>query len=242
MYCADCFEVMRELPDESADMILCDLPYGTTKLAWDIRLPIEPLWKEYLRIARQNAAVCLTAQQPFATDLINTSRRFFRYELIWEKPCALGFLNAKKMPLRSHEQVLVFYKRLPTYNPQMTPGKPYKGKTAHTRCSIYGGQKGGPARSSDGDRYPRSVLRFAKERHSGHPTEKPLHLFEWLVKTYTNEGGTVLDNCLGSGTTAITCETLGRRWIGIEKEPAYCEMAVKRLTELRAESDFLTGK
>lgn len=231
---------MREIPDESADMILCDLPYGTTELAWDIRLPMEPLWREYLRIARQNAAICLTAQQPFVTDLINAARKFFRYELIWEKPCAMGFLNAKKMPLRSHENLLVFYKRLPTYNPQMTPGKPYKCKASPARCSIYGGQKGGTARSSHGDRYPRSVLRFAKERHSGHPTEKPLRLFEWLIKTYTNEGDTVLDNCLGSGTTAIACELHGRRWIGIEKEPAYCEMAVNRLKELKDGSSALS--
>lgn len=224
---------MREIHDESIDMILCDLPYGTTELAWDIRIPMEPLWKEYMRVTKPNAAICLTAQQPFATDLINAARKFFRYELIWEKASAMGFLNAKKMPLRSHENLLIFYKRLPTYNPQMTPGKPYKGKQGHTRCSIYGGQKGGAARDSSGDRYPRSVLRFAKERHSGHPTEKPLRLFEWLVRTYTNEGDVVLDNCLGSGTTAIACETSCRRWIGIEKEVFYCEMAVNRLKNLK---------
>lgn len=224
---------MRAIPDESVDLILCDLPYGSTELEWDVRLPMEPLWREYLRMMRPRAAICLTAQQPFATDLINAARKLFRYELIWEKPYSMGFLNAKKMPLRSHENLLVFYKRLPTYNPQMTQGKPYKRRADPARCRIYGGQKGDVGSRSSGERYPRSVLRFGKESHSSHPTEKPLLLFEWIVKTYTNDGDVVLDNCLGSGTTAIACEANGRRWIGIEKEPSYCDMAVKRLLDLK---------
>lgn len=230
LHLGDCLEVMKEISDESVDMILCDPPYGTTALPWDKRLPMEPLWKEYLRITRKSSAIVLTAQQPFATDLINAGRKYFRYELIWEKPIALGFLNANRMPLRSHENLLIFYRRLPTYNPQMTTGgKPYKRKADETRCALYGGQKRGVGRISNGDRYPRSVLRFGKDAHSGHPTEKPLSLFEWLILTYTNLGELVLDNCIGSGTTAVAAERTGRRWIGIEKEPLYFEMAAERI-------------
>lgn len=220
---------MKNIPDGSADMILCDLPYGTTALSWDKRIPMEPLWQEYLRLTRPESAIVLTAQQPFATDLINAGRKYFRYELIWEKAIALGFLNANRMPLRSHENLLVFYRRLPTYNPQMTEGRPYTRKADEKRCSLYGGQKKDQGRVSNGERYPRSVLRFTKDGHSGHPTEKPLSLFKWLILTYTNQGGIVLDNCIGSGTTAVAAEQTGRRWIGIEKEPSYFEMAVERI-------------
>jgi site-specific DNA-methyltransferase (adenine-specific) len=225
-------EIMREIPDESADMILCDLPYGTTRHRWDKRLPMFPLWREYWRVARPGAVIALTAQQPFATDLINSSRRQFRYELIWEKPCALGFLNARRMPLRSHENILIFYKRLPKYRPQMTAGKPYLRKSAGGMRFVNGSGYNDIGIDNSGVRYPRSVLRFGKSGHSGHPTEKPLALFEWLIKTYTDEGDLVIDNCLGSGTTAVVCETNKRRWLGIERELEYCEMAKERLISL----------
>lgn len=224
-------EAMKNIPDGTVDMILCDLPYGTTNLQWDVRIPMEPLWREYRRVTKDSAAIVLTAQQPFATDLIYAARKLFRYELIWEKPVAMGFLNANRMPLRAHENLLVFYKRLPTYNPQMTHGKPYERKPDNHRCSIYGGQRKDMGRKSD-MRYPRSVVLFGKESHSGHPTEKPVRLFEWLVLTYTNPGDLVLDSCIGSGTTAIACEKLGRRWMGIEQEETYCKMAQERLVEL----------
>jgi site-specific DNA-methyltransferase (adenine-specific) len=174
----------------------------------------------------------LTAQQPFVTDLIIASRRYFRYEIIWEKQSAQGFLNANRMPLRAHENILVFYKRLPKYRPQMSGGKPYARKGSDKLKHINGRVCADTGSDNRGTRYPRSVVRFGKSGNSGHPTEKPLALFEWLVKTYTEEGDTVLDNCLGSGTTALVCEVNGRRWIGIEKELGYCEMAKKRIAAL----------
>lgn len=225
-------EIMQTIPDESVDMILCDLPYGTTNHKWDVCLPLSPLWREYWRLAKPKAAVVLTAQQPFATKLITTAQKYFRYELIWEKPVAMGFLNARKMPLRAHENILVFYKRLPKYRPQMSVGKPYVKKSSGKRKSVNGRFCLDVGGKNSGERYPRSVLRFGKDSHSGHPTEKPLALFEWLVKTYTDKGELVLDNCLGSGTTAIACEKNRRRWIGIEKELSYFEMAKERLRGL----------
>ncbi len=225
-------EAMETIADESVDMILCDLPYGTTNHSWDKCLPLGLLWRHYWRIAKESAAVVLTAQQPFANSLVATARKYFRYELIWEKPVALGFLNAKKMPLRAHENILVFYKRLPKYRPQMTPGKPYHKKASGQRRYVNGSAYTEIAKVNEGLRYPRSVLRFAKGDVAGHPTEKPLALFEWLVRTYTDEGDLVLDNCVGSGTTAVACEMNGRRWIGIEKEEKYYEMAKERLVRL----------
>jgi site-specific DNA-methyltransferase (adenine-specific) len=189
------------------------------------------LWAEYRRVAKANAAIVLSAQQPFATDLINASRKWFHYEIIWEKSSTMGFLNAKKMPLRAHENILVFYRTLPTYNPQMTAGKPYaKQATARLGTEIYCRV---PHVSSDnkGTRYPRSVQRWAQEQRAGHPTAKPKAMFEWLIKTYTYPREIVLDNCIGSGTTAEACEATGRRWIGIEMDQAFCEMTKERLTE-----------
>lgn len=225
-------EIMKTIPNESVDMILCDLPYGTTNHNWDVCLPLGQLWLEYWRLAKATAAIVLTAQQPFATKLIVTAQKYFRYELIWEKANALGFLNARKMPLRAHENILVFYKRLPKYRPQMAQGKPYVKKASSKPRYVNGSRYMEVDMQNEGLRYPRSVLHFGKEGHTGHPTEKPLALFEWLVKTYTDEGDLVLDNCLGSGTTAIACERNHRRWIGIEKETVYYEMANRRLIDL----------
>ena len=229
----DCLDVLPEIPDDSVDMILCDLPYGTTNFKWDKRLPFGRLWAEYSRLIREHGAIALTAQQPFATDLIVTGRKLFRYELIWEKTLACGFLNANRMPLRAHENILIFYKKLPVYHPHMTPGTSYYKKGGGDG-SVYGRKYRIQEHRNTGQRYPRSVLRFANAnaRNHGHPTEKPLELFEWLIRTYTNEGDLVLDNCLGSGTTAGAAERQNRRWLGIEKELEYCEMAKRRLEEL----------
>jgi len=235
----DCMEIMPAIRPGIFDLILCDLPYGITDLEWDKRIPMEPLWREYWRLLKPNGTVVLTAQQPFATDLIQAARKLFRYELIWEKNCALGFLNAKKMPLRAHENILVFYRVLPVYNPQMVPGTPYRRRYGARKGGIYRPTSGGETRN-DGFRYPRSVLRFANGRKTAHPTEKPLELFEWVVKTYTNSRGLVLDNCLGSGTTAAACEKSGRRWLGIERNEDYCRMAVERL-EGKEEENADTG-
>lgn len=222
---------MKDIPEGSVDMVLCDLPYGITDCKWDIRIPLEPLWKAHLRVVKKNGAIVLTAQQPFATDLINAARPWFRYELIWEKSKALGFLNANRMPLRAHENILVFYRRLPRYTPQFEVGKPYsKSNRDRTRTGIY--RKFSDKRGSDntGTRHPRSVLRFAQEGRTKHPTEKPQALFEWLIRTYTAPGELVLDNCMGSGTTAAACEAASRRWIGIELSEEFCSMARERLT------------
>ena len=223
---------MKELPSDSVDMILCDLPYGTTNYAWDICLPLDQLWGEYWRVAKENAPIVLTAQQPFATRLVHSAMKYFRYEIIWEKPVAMGFLNARKMPLRAHENILVFYRKLPKYRPQMTQGKPYTRKGNGKPKSVNGKICRETGTNNPGLRYPRSVIRFGKDGHSGHPTEKPLGLFEWLIKTYTDAGDLVLDNCVGSGTTAVASEQLGRRWIGIEKEENYFEIAKNRLIDL----------
>jgi site-specific DNA-methyltransferase (adenine-specific) len=212
-------------------MILCDLPYGTTACAWDKRIDMDRLWAEYRRVAKPNAAVVLTAQQPFATDLINASRKWFRYEIVWEKAIALGFFNAKKMPLRAHENILVFYRALPTYNPQMTAGKPYKKRALTNLGTAIYRTKTPMASDNKGTRYPRSVQRWAQERRTGHPTEKPQAMFEWLIRTYTYPRETVLDNCMGGGTTAAACEATGRRWIGIEMSEEYCEMTRKRIMD-----------
>lgn len=216
LYMGDCLDVLPEIPDGSVDMVLCDLPYGTTSFKWDKKLPFGRLWAEYSRLIREHGAIALTAQQPFATDLIVTGRKLFRYELIWEKTLACGFLNANRMPLRAHENILIFYKK------------------GGGDGSVYGRTYRIQEHRNTGQRYPRSVLRFANvnARNHGHPTEKPLELFEWLIRTYTNEGDLVLDNCLGSGTTAVAAERQNRRWLGIEKELEYCEIAKRRLEEL----------
>ncbi|GHV47062.1 hypothetical protein FACS1894204_09920 [Synergistales bacterium] len=233
LYIGDCLDLLPQIPTESADMILCDPPYGITGLSWDKKLPFERVWGEFTRIIKEHGVIALTAQQAFATDLINTGRKMFRYELIWEKTLACGFRNANRMPLRAHENILVFYKKSPVYNPQMTEGKPYCRKGVGTR-DFLGKTIKNIARANNGERYPRSVLRFASanSKNHGHPTEKPLTLFEWLIRTYTNKGDLVLDCCVGSGTTVVAAEKLQRRWLAIEKEPRYCAITRRRLEEL----------
>jgi site-specific DNA-methyltransferase (adenine-specific) len=231
LFMGDCLEILPEVPTGSVDMILCDLPYGTTDCAWDKRIDMARLWAEYRRVAKTNAAVVLTAQQPFATDLINASRKWFRYEIVWEKAIALGFFNAGKMPLRAHENILVFYRALPTYNPQMTEGKPYRKQASKGKVAKIYRSGTHTAKENKGTRYPRSVQRWTQERRTGHPTEKPQAMFEWLIRTFTYPRETVLDNCMGGGTTAAACEAVGRRWIGIEMLEEYCEMTRGRLEQ-----------
>lgn len=233
LYQGDCMELLHAtVRNGSVDMVLCDLPYGTTNCEWDKRLPLTALWHEYSRIVKENGVVALTAQQPFATDLIMTSGRVmkFRYELIWEKSKACGFLNAHKMPLRAHENILIFYRKLPYYMPQMGKGAPYRAKRGkEKKSSIYHFNGIRIDTVNAGTRYPRSVSSFPTESHTAHPTEKPQALFEWLIRTYTREGETVLDNCMGGGTTAAACEALGRKWIGMEMEKQWCDAAKERL-------------
>ena len=221
---------MKDIPDGSVDMILCDLPYGTTACKWDTIIPFEPLWEQYERVIKDNGAIVLTASQPFTSILVSSNLKNFRYDITWDKSQVTGFLNAKRMPLRSHEDILVFYKRLPTYNPQFTKGEPYSMSRTH-KTNNYGEQTSNKTKS-DGRRYPTSILDVPQVRvKGGHPTQKPVALFEYLIKTYTNEGETVLDNCIGSGTTAVAALNTGRFFIGIEKEKEYVDIANKRIEE-----------
>lgn len=226
----DCLQLMSEIEDGSIDMVLCDLPYETTRNEWDFQVHLPALWEHYRRICR--GAIVLTAQTPFDKVLGASNLQMLRYEWIWEKTHPTGHLNAKKAPMKAHENVLVFYKALPTYNPIKTTGHPRK--TAVKRQDLtpnYGKQEFAPIPYDSTERYPRSVLVFPsdKQRSKLHPTQKPVALMEYFVRTYTDPGDTVLDNCMGSGTTGVACRSTGRRFIGIEKNPTYFAIAQQRL-------------
>ena len=223
----DCLERMKEIPDGSVDMVLCDLPYGTTQNKWDSIIPLSELWEQYERIIKDNGAIALTAQTPFDKVLGVSNLRLLRYEWIWRKPSGTGHLNAKKMPMKNHENVLVFYKKLPTYNPQMTVGKPYTQKSG--RASSNYNPQSSVVTVNTGNRYPLSVLDFATDK-SLHPTQKPIALMEYLIRTYTNEGDVVLDNCMGSGTTGVACVNTNRNFIGIELDEGYFKIAQDRIS------------
>ena len=231
----DCLELMKDIPNKSIDMILCDLPYGTTQCKWDSIIPFKPLWEQYNRIIKDNGAILLFSSQPFTSSLIMSNIKMFKYEWIWQKTHPKGHLNAKKMPMRAHENIEVFYRKPPTYNPQMTHGhKKKKEKTNYIResngDSCYGREVRNTSYDST-DRYPLDVQVFSNGNQSKkmHPTQKPVELLEYLIKTYTNEGDLVLDNCMGSGTTGVACCNLNRRFIGIEKEDIYFQIAKERI-------------
>ena len=228
IYNMDCLEGMKMLDDTSIDMILADLPYGTTQNKWDSIIPLDKLWIQYERIIKENGAIVLTAQTPFDKVLGSSNLKWLKYEWIWKKPNGTGHLNAKKMPLKNHENVLVFYKKLPTYNPQLTEGKPYIAVYS-THSSNYGKQKDNVKTENDGFRYPLSVQEFKYDKEKHHPTQKPVELFEYLIKTYTNENEIILDNCIGSGTTAVACLKTNRKWIGFEISQEYVNTALKRI-------------
>lgn len=234
VYHMDCLEGMKLIKDKSVDMILCDLPYGNTdKNKWDVIIPFEPLWKEYNRIIKDNGSIVLTAQQPFASELILSNKKMFRYEIIWEKTKPVGFFNAKRMPLRSHENILIFYKRLPKYNPELEECE--KKVKRPDNSTIYGTNR---SKSNEYTMtktgYPRSVIKFSNvTKEQLHPTQKPLDMWEWLIKLYTDEGDLVLDNCMGSFTTAVACVNTNRNFIGFELEEEYIKIGEKRLQELK---------
>ena len=237
----DCLQGMRQIPDNSVDMVLCDPPFGVTRAKWDSIIPPGPLWAEYSRVIKPNGAIVLFSKQPFATTLINNSTVRFRYELIWRKSQGTDFLNANRKPLAIHENILVFYAKQPTYNKQYLPGKPYsKTRRAAERKSLLYGQHGRDEVSAypENRRNPVTVLDFPAERGL-HPTQKPVALCEWLIKTYTNLGETVLDNCMGSGTTAVACINTGRRFIGFETDPDYYKSALDRIEHARLDADNL---
>ena len=228
----DCLEVMAGIESGSVDMVCCDMPYGTTKCKWDSVIDLNIMWKEYSRICKPNAAIILFSQTPFDKILGVSNIRDLRYEIIWEKTAATGHLNAKKMPMKAHENILVFYKRLPVYNPQKTTG--HKPVNSYTKRNGDGECYGNTIEVSGGgatDRYPRSIQTFSSDKQTVklHPTQKPLALIEWLIKTYSNEGDVVLDNTMGSGTTGVACKNLGREFIGIELDEEYFNIAVERV-------------
>jgi site-specific DNA-methyltransferase (adenine-specific) len=232
----DCFKVFPEIRDKSVDMILADLPYGTTACAWDSILPLDKLWKEYKRIIKDNGAIVLTASQPFTWKLCASNPEWFRYEIIWEKPNGTNPMLIKKQPFKVHESILVFYEKQPTYNPQMTYGhSTYSGFSDDNKKigEVYGDNLISKHKENkDGSRYPRSVQKFSQDRKKGHPTKKPVELMEWLIKTYTNEGELVLDNTMGEGSTGIAALKNKRRFYGIELEKKYYDNALIAIKEV----------
>ena len=246
----NCLEIMPNIKSESIDLILCDLPYGTTACKWDTIIPFEPLWKEYERIIKPNGAIVLTASQPFTSALVMSNTKMFKYELIWEKSNPTGMGQANKRPMKYHENICVFYKSQPTYNPIFEQyadttknrfknnGKVNSSKlqSANYVNEIQGIKRVQDEVKLDRGTYPKSVqkIKGVPNCNGGrlHPTQKPVELMEYLIKTYTNEGETVLDNCIGSGTTAVACANLNRKCIGIEKDKKYYDIAVKRLNDL----------
>lgn len=284
----DCLEVMNDIPDGSVDMILSDLPYGTTNCRWDVIIPLEPLWEQYRRVLKYNGAIVLTASQPFTSVLVASNLKDYRYNWVWEKSKATGYLNSKRMPMKAHEDICVFYRKLPTYNPQMVAGTPYDKGKAHRPTSVYGaqGQKRNTRRRKDlleleeaelhtlleknslsvtgtkeeqaeryirllnpievhvknttGLRYPRTVQYFKTAESEGkvfHPTQKPISLFEYFIRTYTNENEIVLDTCAGVGTAALAALNSNRKYICIEKNETYYNIMNERISE-RIENDF----
>ena len=236
----DCLELMKDIPDKSVDMILCDLPYGvTSRNKWDSIIPFEPLWESYHRVIKDNGAIVLNCQQPFTTYLISSNIKEFKYCWVWYKKQCSGFLNSKKQPLRNCEDIAVFYKKQPTYNPQMEIGKPYiKKAVTNGDGKNYGKfDRVGEVAVNEGTRFPRSVIKISNDNHKSlHPTQKPIELLEWLIYTYTNENETVLDNCMGSGSTGIACINTNRNFIGIELDNTYFEIAKKRIEEVNSKS------
>lgn len=241
IYNEDCLVGMKKIPDASVDCIICDLPYGVLNKqseagGWDSIIPLEPLWKEYLRITKPNAAIVLFCQGMFTAQLMMSQPKLWKYNLIWSKQRATGFLNANKMPLRSHEDIAVFYRKQPIYNPQMVKCAPHqrnhdRGNGPHQRkMGCYGNHNEVPTNMGD-EKFPRSVICFDKEHSADtfHPSQKPVALIRYLIRTYSNEGDTILDNCMGSGTTAIAAIREKRNFIGFELNKEYYDKACKRI-------------
>lgn len=232
----DCLERMKEIPDKSIDLILCDLPYGVTTNKVDVVIPFDKLWEQYKRIIKDNTAILLFSQGMFYVDLVSSNREMFKYDLVWDKELTSGFLNANKMPLRRHEQIAVFYSNQPTYNPQMVKGAiNHYRKTTNEKLEVnrnYGDMKMVECKY-DGMKYPTSILDFQKPHPSVsvHPTEKSVDLMSYLIKTYSNKGDLVLDNTMGSGTTGVACIECGRDFIGIEKDDEHFNTAKRRIRD-----------
>lgn len=237
----DCLEVMPTIRGGSVSMVLCDLPYGITNNKWDSIIPLEPLWEQYKRTVKENAAIVLFGSGMFTANLMTSNPSMWKYNLVWEKTSPSGFLNAKKMPMRSHEDIMVFYESQPTYHPQMRKAV-RKVSAAHHKVTAKKTDNYGEYSTNTGydstERYPTSVLRFPKDvqKSAIHPTQKPVALLEYLIRTYTDEGDVVLDNCMGSGSTGIACMNTGRDFIGIELDPEYFGAASERISNHKVPS------
>jgi len=227
----DCLEVMKNIPDKSIDMILTDLPYGVTaRNKWDVIIPFDKLWEQWNRIKKETTPVALTSIQPFTCEVIMSNIKEYKYDWVWMKGRGSGYLNTKKQPLRNHEQISIFYNKQCIYNPQMVEGKPYKKIRVYSNCSNYGNHNVVDTTNESGLRYPKTIIDISNpNQNSKHPTQKPVKLFEYLIKTYTNEGMTVLDCCAGSGTTGVACKNTNRNYILIEKEAEFYEIIKERL-------------
>ena len=228
----DCLELMKSIPDGSVDAIITDPPYGTTACKWDSVIPFEPMWAELKRIIKPNGAIVLFGSEPFSSALRISNIKQYKYDWIWEKEQGLGNLNAKKRPLIKTEQISVFYYKQCIYNPQMTEGKPYKIKRNKNTSEFLGknGTKDGYITDNDGERYPVNILKYKRPlKNRYHPTQKPVELIEYLIKTYTQENETVLDFTMGSGTTGVACKNLNRNFIGIELDKGYFNIAKERI-------------
>lgn len=229
----NCLEEMKKIPAGSVDMVCTDLPYGTTANKWDAVIPFAPMWEQYLRVTKETAAIVSTASQPFATDLINSARHLFRYELIWDKTKGGNFLLAKKMPMKTHENIFVFYRKLPTYNPQMVVRGKARKKGGGKASANFGAT---PTVSYNNEYYPHSIITAStgSRKDHFHPTQKPVSLMEYLIRTFTNAGDTVLDNCMGSGSAGVAAVKSKRSFIGIEMNAEYFTIAKKRIEETQA--------
>ena len=236
IYLGDCLNLMPSIADKSVSCILCDLPYGTTKNHWDSIIPLDKLWEQYKRIIKDDGAIVLFSQQPFTSMLVMSNPKMFKYEWIWEKENGTGFLNANHAPLKIHENILVFGKCATsptkksvsmTYNPQKTKGKPYTAVQGHSGNNY--SRTVGNVTVSDGMRFPTDILRFQRDKNKYHSTQKPVELCQYLICTYTNSGGVILDNCMGSGSTIVAAIKEKRQYIGIEKDEKYFEIAKERI-------------
>jgi len=235
----DCLQKMQNITDGSIDSIICDLPYGTTRNKWDSVIPFDELWKQYKRVLKPKGSIILFGSQPFTTDLIYSNKKWLKYSMVWDKGRGSGHLNAKIMPLRKHDDIVVFGNGKITYNPQMTQGKAYTRTSKADTCRGNYNKHKDSTIVNDGYRYPTTIIYYpiGRQQNKIHPTEKPVGLIELLIRQYTNENETVLDNTMGSGTTAIACMNTNRKFIGIELDEKYYEVAKKRVEEKRKEKD-----
>jgi DNA modification methylase len=232
LYKGDCLEEMKKIPDGSVDLVLTDPPYGTTACKWDSVIPFEPMWEQLHRVIKGNGAIVLFGSEPFSSALRMSNIKRYKYDWVWEKPHT-GQLNAKRMPLKNIENIMVFYEFQPTYNPQFEHGEPYAIERKGYRGSECYGKQRDHSTISDGRRYPRQVLKYKHDKNRIHPTQKPVELLEYLIRTYTNPGDTVFDFTMGSGSTGVACVNTNRNFIGIELDADYFKIAEKRIEDAR---------